>query len=103
MCFSYVVTFIEGLYIASATDRDDKIGSPIRKKPNYIIKEEILHYNNDNSHEQKAPETKSHSGGILFMKSISITPQNHFKKIKKRVYDRNLDATNTSWVHAFNS
>lgn len=37
------------------------------------------------------------------MKTISITPQNHFKKIQKRVYHRDLDMNNTSWVHGFNS
>lgn len=39
MWFSNVVTFVESLYIASATNDDDKIGSPVRKKPNFTVTE----------------------------------------------------------------
>jgi hypothetical protein len=35
--FSNVVTFIESLYIASATNDNDKIGSPVRKKSNFTV------------------------------------------------------------------
>ena len=94
MGFSFIVTFIEGLYIASATNHNDRIGSPIRKRPNYIVKEF--------SSSQNSPE-KSYSSNFLVMKTISIIPQNYFKKLRKRVYDKNLDISNTSWVHGFNS
>jgi len=79
----------------------------LENKPNYIVKEEILFdKTQNNTDKNKGNGSKSNSSGtgnIIFMKSVSIAPQNHFKKIKKRVYDRNLDASNTSWVHAFNS
>jgi hypothetical protein len=96
MCFSNVVTFIESLYIASATDDDDKVGSPIRKKPVYKVT--TKHYNHE-----EVSEGEQQKPRFFVMNKIAIAPQNHFKKIQKRVYDRNLDARNTSWIHGFNS
>lgn len=96
MWFSNVVTFIESLYIASATDSDNKVGSPIRKKPAYKVTTKQYSHEDVLQREQQKPR-------FFVMKTIAIAPQNHFKKIQKRVYDKNLDVNNTSWVHGFNS
>jgi hypothetical protein len=100
MCFTNIVTLIESLYIASAVDRKKKVESPVNKRPSYTVT--TKHYSNDNVAEQKDSEyaPKPH---FFVMNTISISPQNHFKKIQKRVYGSNLDASNTSWVHGFNS
>ena len=98
MCFSNIVTLIESLYIASATEDDDKIGSPVRKKPSYKVT--TKHFDKDKMDISSEEAPKSH---FLVMNTISISPQNHFRKIQKRVYNCTLDTSNTSWVHGFNS
>lgn len=72
MCFSNVVTLIESLYIVSATEDNDKTGSPVRKKPMYRVT--TKHYNHDDNLENGQPKST-----LFVMNTISITPQNHFK------------------------
>jgi len=90
------VTLVESLYIASATENDDKTGSPVRKKPMYRVT--TKHYSNEDKLESSQPNPH-----FIVMNTISICPQNHFKKIQRKVYDKELNALNTSWVHGFNS
>lgn len=98
MSFTSVVTLIDSLYIVSATQNGNKVGSPVRKKSSYTVT--TKHFDDDQGSDEKEEAPKPH---FFVMNTISISPQNHFRKVQKRVYGIELSVENTSWVHGFNS
>jgi len=68
------VTLIDSLYIASATEDNDKVGSPIRKKASYKVT--TKHFNENKTLDKTEESPQPH---FFVMNTISIAPQNHFK------------------------